>query len=340
MIDRLRGFGLRFVTLYGREPVLWDREAERPNQYLTHLIEWLSVDAGIRVCLCASGMDLGREVLAALFEHDGILFMKNWGGPDAVGRLMKGTNAYRRIRRSWDLVRECRAEYPDVRILAEFLYTGLNRRDLLSFWEASVRDDILPFVEVPVIQGTCVANVGDLRIDVAEYVRDIYAVSVLNLRLLLGMTEEEAKSSDRWYPPYGSVFPAPCQKLGKIGYAFLERNGDMRTCCGVRERIGSVDDPDLEERLRSLSEERRSATIYEQLGGHCGRCDYSRRLRICYGCRGNACSYDTATRGFRGEDPMCFGARAAKMGPRELGRFMSTPHVEKLMECFGATLVH
>ena len=331
MTLRLKTMGLKLMTLYGREPTLWDREAGTANAFLVEFIRWLSEDAEVRVCLCTAGIHLKRPVVETLFEHKGILFMKNWGGAEAVSQLMKKKDAHARMRESWALVEDCRGGYDRTHVVAEFLYTGINRADLQSFWLECLAKDIQPFVEVPVIQGACVETFRKLAIEPGQYVRDIYDLSILHLGVSTGMEPDVVRESAAWYPPYGSVFPMPCEKLC-LGYAFLERTGELRLCCGVPRVVGHLDDDDLEERLRNLSPRQ---ALYRRLEGPCGQCVYSREMGRCYGCRGNAVSYNSPTRGFLGEDPMCFGLQALRLGREELMTFMSGVHVDRLHECFS-----
>lgn len=331
MTLRLKALGLKVMTLYGREPTLWDREAETTNAFLIEFMRWLGEEAGVRVCLCTSGLHLERPVVETLFEHNGILFMKNWGGAEAVSRLISRKDAHARMLASWALVEDCRGGYEKTRVVAEFLYTGINREDLQPFWQECLEKEIRPFVEVPVIQGACVQNFEALAIEPGQYVRDIYELSITHLGILTGMPPDKARCSDAWYPPYGSVFPMPCEKLS-MGYAFLERTGELRTCCGVPHIVGRLDDDDLETKLRDRPTGR---DLHRQLEGRCGSCAYSHEMGRCYGCRGNAVSYDSPTQGFLGEDPMCFGLQALRLGREELTTFMSLTHVDRLEECFG-----
>lgn len=335
MLRKLKEFGLEFLTIYGREPTLWDKEADEPNKFLKDLISWASIDLDVRVCLAISGLSLKESVVRTLFDNRGILFMKNWGSKKSVERLMKNRNAHARIQRSWKLVKGIRKDYKKTKVLAEFLYTGINRADLLPFWEDSLKNGIFPFVEVPVIKGLCSRNYKKLNINAEQYVKDIYNLSILNLSLLYGLTEEEAKKTDIWEPPYGSVFPLPCDKLTKGKSLFLQRDGSLSICSGIPIEVGNIEDRDIETKLNDSILVRKVRVIYDNLEGLCSRCDYSTKLKVCYGCRGNGYSYETDTQGVFGEDPMCFGVMAVKMGTTKVKEFMSEKHVRKVMNYFG-----
>lgn len=335
ILRKLKGFGLEFLTIYGREPTLWDKEAKEPNAFLGNLISWASKDLGVKVCLAVSGMNLNEEVVRTLFDNRGILFMKKWGSERSIKELMKGKDAYTRSQNSWALVKRVRKDYKEVLIMAEFLYTGINREDLLSFWRDCLSSNILPFVETPVIAGHCIKSQNRLGFDLKDYVKDIYNLSILNLSLLYGLSEEEAKETDLWYPPYGSCFPVPCDRWTKGKGIFIERNGDISPCNGVSFKLGNIHDSDIKEKLLTSQLYQNIRTIDGCLEGQCGNCDYSSKLKVCYGCRGNAFTYETSTKGIFGEDPLCFLAVAKKMDEKYLRTFMHPNHIKRLMGLSG-----
>jgi len=332
---KLKKFGLEFVTLYGREPLLWDKEFDPPNALLKKLIIWLSRNLRVRVCLATSGLGLEESVVKTLFDRGGILFMKDWGSESSVTRLIKRKNAFTQISRGWDLVKRMSKRYRKAKVVAEFLYTGINRRDLAGFWKRCYQNGFLPFVEVPVMKGDCLKNYRQLKIDRQRYVRDIYELSLLNLNLRYGLSSDTARRADIWQPPYGSVFPSPCDKLTRAQGVFLERNGNLSVCCGVNEQLGNIQDQDIKRRLQHNRVLQRMRTAYEYLGGYCQNCDYSKKLRLCYGCRGNADTYQNKDRGPFAHDPMCFGKIAyglARQG--KLKSFVSRRHIDKIIQYF------
>jgi radical SAM protein with 4Fe4S-binding SPASM domain len=325
MFTTLKGMGLELATLYGREPVLWDKEAN--NKYLHELIRWLSDEQKIRVVLAASGMTLDKQTLDVLFKRDGILFMKQWGSKPAVSQLMKGTNAYERMQQSWALAKD--AAKQGAKVIAEFLYTGINRNDLQTFWKESLDSGIMPTVEVPVLTGACANNYKKLGITPEQYVQDIYALSLLNLQLQTGMTPEAARTSDIWQPPYGSLFPSVCDKLSHGKGIFLERNGDMSICSGVPIKIGNIADENIADRIRAHKILNQTRNVYQHLEGQCSSCDYKAN---CYGCRSKALSNGNLF----GEDPMCFGIAALRLGEK-LDEIMSPVHASKVRQYFGGS---
>jgi len=338
MFRQLKSLGMSFLALYGREPTLWDKEAksltDEENYFLKDLIGYLSDDLSVRVCLLSSGLELNESVLRALFENNGILFMKSWGSENSFSRLMRHKDAYGKNRSSWDLVRRVREDYDKTRVLAEFLYTGINREELLDFWRNCLENDILPFVEVPTISGACKESYESLRINLSDYVRDIYELSLLNISLQYGIDLEDTRNYEFWYPPYGSVFPLPCDKLTRGKSVFIDRKGDLTICSGVPVCVGNIDDKNIEEKLRNSQLLSRIRTAYQNLKGYCAKCVYSRKLNVCYGCRGNAFTYNTEFKGIFGEDPMCFGRVALALGDKKLGEFMSDTHIQRLKESF------
>jgi len=332
---KLKKLGMEFVTIYGREPTLWDQEADEPNKFLKSMISWLSKDLKVRVCLATSGISLKESVLEVLFDNQGILFMKDWGSKGSVEKLIKNKGAYSKIRQSWDLVKKLSKRYKKTRVVAEFLYTGINRRDLLAFWEDCFNNGFLPFVEVPVIKGSCAKNYKKLNISQKRYVRDIYELSLLNLSLIYGLSKKEVRQTDIWQPPYGSVFPSPCDKLTYARGVFLERNGNLSVCCGVDKRLGNINDQDIKRKLQDNSLLKRIRLAYENLEGFCGACDYSREFHLCYGCRGNGYTYQSSSQGVFGEDVMCFGRRAWELAAKgKLNKFMSKNHINKILNYF------
>jgi MoaA/NifB/PqqE/SkfB family radical SAM enzyme len=334
-LKKLKRLGMKFVTIYGREPTLWDQEAPQPNKFLKKLIFWLSQDLGVKVCLAASGISLEESVLKILFDNQGVLFMKDWGSESSVRKLIKNRGAYLKIRRSWDLVKNLKQRYEKARVVAEFLYTGINHKDLPAFWESCFRNGFLPFVEVPVIKGSCAENFKQLKISPQKYVEDIYALSLLNLSLRYGLSKKQAFQADIWQPPYGSVFPSPCDKLTDAKSVFLERNGNLSVCCGVDKRLGNINDRDIKRKLRNSPLLKRVRRAYENLEGSCGACDYSRKLQVCYGCRGNGYTYQGMGQGVFAQDPMCFGKLARELAQKgRLNRIMSKNHIEKIMRYF------
>ncbi|MCX5700636.1 MAG: hypothetical protein NTZ63_03765 [Candidatus Omnitrophica bacterium] len=333
---KLKKLGMEFVTIYGREPTLWDKEADEPNKFLKSMILWLSKDLKVRVCLATSGISLEESVLKVLFDNHGVLFMKDWGSEGSVEKLIKNKGAYSKIRQSWDLVKSLGKRYKKTRVVAEFLYTGINRGDLLAFWRSCFKNGFLPFVESPVIKGSCVKNYKQLNTNPESYVRDIYELSLLNLSLRYGLSKLKASQTDIWQPPYGSVFPSPCDKLTYARGLFLERNGNLSLCCGVDKRLGNINDKDIKRKLQDNSLLKRIRLAYENLEGFCGTCDYSREFHLCYGCRGNGYTYQGSSQGVFGQDPMCFGKIALELeGQGKLGSFMSKKHIQKILDYFN-----
>jgi MoaA/NifB/PqqE/SkfB family radical SAM enzyme len=332
---KLKKYGLKLVTIYGREPLLWDKESGKCNEFLKKMIVWLSRDLGVRVCLATSGICLEESVVKVLFDQNGILFMKDWGSKSSVERLIKRKGAYRLIRQGWDLVKKARKAYPKAKVIAEFLYTGINRKDLLGFWKTCYKNKFTPFVEVPVFKGSCAKNYRQLKIVPGQYTRDIYELSLLNLSLRYGLSRQEAKAADLWQPPFGSVFPSPCDKLTRGQGVFLERDGNLSVCCGVNESLGNIQDNDIKGKLQNSPLLKRIRLTYEYLEGSCAKCDYSKKLHLCYGCRGNAYTYQSKLCGPFAPDPMCFGKIAYGLAIQEkLKGFMSRRHIEKILRYF------
>jgi MoaA/NifB/PqqE/SkfB family radical SAM enzyme len=334
-LTKLKKMGMEFVTIYGREPTLWDEEAVEPNKFLKEMITWLSKDLKVRVCLATSGISLEESVLKVLLDNQGVLFMKDWGSKTSVKKLIKNKEAYLKIRQSWNLVKRLSKQYKKTRVVAEFLYTGINRGDLMAFWENCFKNGFLPFVEVPVIKGACAKNYQRLKIDPKQYVQDIYELSLLNLSLRYGLNKKQARQSDIWQPPYGSVFPSPCDKLTDARSLFLERNGKLSVCCGVNKRLGNIQDKDIKHKLQNNPLLKQIRQAYDNLEGFCGACDYSRKFRLCYGCRGNGYTYPGSRRRVFSPDPMCFGRIAQKLALRgRLKNIISRKHIEKILAYF------
>ncbi len=332
---KLKKLGMEFVTIYGREPTLWDKEAPEPNKFLKNMISWLSKDLGVRVCLATSGISLDESVLKVLFDNQGVLFMKDWGSKESVEKLIKNKSAYKKIRQSWNLVKNLSKRYKKVRVVAEFLYTGINRRDLLAFWRGCYKNGFLPFVEAPVIKGSCAKNYKQLNICPERYVRDIYELSLLNLSLIYGLSKKQVRQTDIWQPPYGSVFPSVCDKLTYAKGVFLERNGQLSVCCGVDQRLGNINDQNIKRKLQDNLLLKRIRLVYENLKGFCSDCDYSKKFHLCYGCRGNGYTYQSSSQGVFGQDPMCFGKIALELAIKgKLNKFMSKNHVQKILDYF------
>ena len=266
-LTKLKKLGMEFVTIYGREPTLWDKEALQPNKFLKSMISWLSKDLKVRVCLATSGISLEESVLKVLFDNQGVLFMKNWGSKESVEKLIKNKGAYTKIKKSWNMVKKLSKHYKKTRVIAEFLYTGINRVDLLAFWESCFKNGFLPFVEVPVIKGSCAKNYKQLKVNPQRYVTDIYELSLLNLSLRSGLSKEEAAKTNIWQPPYGSVFPSPCDKLTYGKGVFLERNGNLSVCCGVDQHLGNINDQDIKRKLQDNALLKRIRLAYKNLEG-------------------------------------------------------------------------
>ena len=333
---KLKKFGLEFVTLYGREPTLWDQESNPPNKFLKELIIWLSQELKVRVCLATSGISLHESVLRVLFNQQGVLFMKNWGAKRSVEQLIRHKGAYLKIQKSWKLVKSLSTEYKKTTVIAEFLYTGINRGDLLAFWKNCCLQGFLPFVEVPIIKGSCVKNYAQLKIDPQKYIQDIYALSLLNLSLRYGLSLAKARQSDIWQPPYGSVFPSACDKLTLGRGVFLERNGNLSVCCGVDKSLGNLQDLKIENKLRNHPLLKRVRRSYDYLEGFCKACAYSKKFHLCYGCRGNGYTYPGQGQGAFAQDPMCFGKIALSLAAQgKLEKFMSKQHIEKTLLYFN-----
>jgi len=334
-LTRLKKLGMELVTIYGREPTLWDKEAEPANKYLKKMISWLSNNLKVRVCLATSGISLEKSVLKTLFDHQGILFMKDWGSKKSVEKLIKNRSAYAKIQNSWKMVKSLSRQYEKTRVVAEFLYTGINRADLSVFWKNCLKNRFLPFVEIPVIKGLCVKNYKQLKINPEKYIEDIYKLSLLNFSLRYGLSKEEAAKTDLWQPPYGSVFPSPCDKLTYGKGVFLERNGNLTVCCGVDQQLGNLGDPDIKRKLQNNALFKQVRQSYAHLEGFCKACDYSRKLKACYGCRGNGDTYQTSSQGVFGHDPMCFGKLALDLANKgKLKKFMHQNHINKILNNF------
>jgi MoaA/NifB/PqqE/SkfB family radical SAM enzyme len=339
MLRKMKALGLKLLTIYGREPVLWDREAGPTNSFLRELISWSRQKLNVRVCLATSGIKLNEPVLRTLFDNSGILVMKDWGNEKSVTKLMGG-NYYKLIQASWNLVNKIKVDYTKTRIIAEFLYTGLNREDLLPFWKRCLKNNIIPFVETPVISGNCVKNYSFLKIKPEQFTKDIYNLSILNLSRLCNLSDQEARVSEFWQPPYGSVFPMACDKLTKGKNIFLERDGNLSICSGVSRSVGNIKDKNIKDNLRNSILLNRVRKSYRNLKGFCGKCEYSFKLEACYGCRGNGYSYKSSTQGIFGEDLMCFGRIAVTLGKPKLRKFMCENHAEKIMRYFKNNASH
>ena len=339
MLRKMKVLGLEFLTIYGREPMLWDKEAGQTNSFLRELISWSHQKLNVRVCLATSGIKLNEPVLRTLFDNNGILVMKDWGSEKPVTKLM-GMNCYKLIQASWSLVNKIKLDYAKTRIIAEFLYTGLNRNDLLPFWRRCLKNNIIPFVETPVISGNCAKNYPALKIKPEQFTKDIYNLSILNLSLLFNLSDREARVCEFWEPPYGSVFPMACDKLTKGRNVFLERDGNLSICSGVPTPLGNINNKNIENNLRNSVLLNRVRKPYRSLKGSCGKCEYSSRLHVCYGCRGNGYSYRSSTQGIFGEDLMCFGRIAVAMGKPKLRKFMCENHAEKIMRYFKRSTSH
>lgn len=334
-LTQLKKLGMEFVTIYGREPTLWDKEARPANKYLKKMISWLTDNLGVRVCLATSGISLEKSVLKTLFDHQGILFMKDWGSKESIEKLIKNRGAYTKIQKSWKMVKNLSKQYKKTRVIAEFLYTGINRADLLAFWKNCFKNRFLPFVEVPVIKGSCVKNLKQLKINPKQYVQDIYNLSLLNLSLRYGISKEEAAKACIWQPPYGSVFPSPCDKLTYGKGVFLERNGNLSICCGVDQQLGNLGDSDIKRKLQCNALLKQVRQSYTHLEGFCRICDYSRKFKVCYGCRGNGYTYQTDSQDVFGQDPMCFGKLALDLANKgKLKKFMHQNHINKILNNF------
>jgi MoaA/NifB/PqqE/SkfB family radical SAM enzyme len=334
-LAKLKKLGMEFITIYGREPTLWDQEAIEPNKFLKKIISWLSKDLKVRVCLATSGISLEKSVLKVLFDNQGVLFMKDWGSKRSVDKLIKNKDAYAKIQQSWDLVKRLSKRYKKIRVVAEFLYTGINRADLSAFWENCFKNGFLPFLEVPVIKGSCAKNYKQLKISRERYVRDIYELSLLNLSLRYELNKKKAAKTDIWQPPYGSVFPSPCDKLTSGGGIFLERNGNLSVCCGVDQHLGNINDLDIKSKLQNSALLKRIRLAYDNLEGSCGTCDYSRKFHLCYGCRGNGYTYPNSRQGVFSQDPMCFGKIAQELAQKgRLKKFMHKNHIEKILRYY------
>jgi len=239
------------------------------------------------------------------------------------------------MQKSWKMVKSLSKQYKKTRVVAEFLYTGINRSDLLMFWENCLKNEFLPFVEVPVIKGSCIKNYQQLKINPEKYVEDIYKLSLLNLSLRYGLSKKEATKTDLWQPPYGSVFPSPCDKLTSGKGVFLERNGNLSVCCGVDQQLGNISDPSIKRKLQNNALLKHVRQAYSNLKGFCQSCDYSRKLRLCYGCRGNGDTYQTGSQGVFGHDPMCFGKLALDLAAKgKLKKFMHQKHIDKIRHYF------
>ena len=157
----------------------------------------------------------------------------------------------------------------------------------------------------------------------------------MNLSLRYGLSKKQARLTSIWQPPYGSVFPAPCDKLTLARGVFLERNGNLSVCCGVDKFLGNINDLDIKRKLQDNLLLKRIRLVYDNLEGSCKNCDYSRKFHLCYGCRGNAYTYQTSNQGVFGQDPMCFGKIALKLAEKgQLKKIMSKCHLEKTLHYF------
>ena len=338
MLEKLKSMGMEFLTIYGREPTLWDRETEKetgePNYFLRKLIDTVSKDLKVRVCLGTSGMHVNAPLLRTLYDNRGILFMKNWGSADSVEKLMKAKNAFRNIRAGWDLVDRIRKEYKKATTVAEFLYTAYNRHNMSGFWKWACKNSILPQIEVPVIIGDCVENIGVLQVGTLTYIRDIYELSILNLSLKYNIPIEEARDSDIWEPPLGSKFPMACDRLTKTKSIFLERNGNMNVCSGVPMPLGNINDENIVVKIKNNDLLGKVRNAYNNLKGACRDCYYGKEMHVCYGCRGNALSYYKDRNDVLEEDPMCFGTVSVRAEKSKLEKFIAEKHLEKILTYF------
>jgi MoaA/NifB/PqqE/SkfB family radical SAM enzyme len=186
-----------------------------------------------------------------------------------------------------------------------------------------------------VLKGSCLKNYQQLKFDPKDYVKDIYELSLLNLSLCYGLSRNQARQSELWQPPYGSVFPSPCDKLTHARSLFLERDGNLSVCCGVDKRLGNIKDRDIRRKLQKNPLLKKIRLAYDNLEGFCKFCDYSVKLHLCYGCRGNAYTYKSAAGTALSQDPMCFGRLAKNLITQgRLKEVVGVKHTEKILQYF------
>ncbi len=90
----------------------------------------------------------------------------------------------------------------------------------------------------------------------------------------------------------------------------------------------------IEDKIRENTLLQKVRNAYTNLKGACSECHYSKEMQVCYGCRGNALSYNKEENDVLNEDPMCFGVTAVKFGKEKLSKFMSQKHIRKIYEYF------
>ena len=126
----------------------------------------------------------------------------------------------------------------------------------------------------------------------------------------------------------------PCDKLTKAKGLFIDRNGDLTVCSGLPINVGNIFDKDIENKLMNSKILSQVRNIYQNLEGQCGKCVYAHELNVCYGCRGNAFTYNNNKNIFL-NDPMCFGKVALNLGNKKLQKFMSNVHIQRLKESYN-----
>lgn len=336
-IEILKECGLKMVTIYGQEPLEWDKEFSNSKNAEDHLFLRRLITAvqerQILVCLATSGTELSLSFLEFLFENQVVLFMKYWGSKNSYERMIPyGAYWYERILRSLSYIDQAHNKYPEARIIAEFLYCDQTANDLHFFWQEARLRNFKPFVETPVMKNTH----NRITLTPQRYVTDLYTLSIYEQSRLLGVSIKDFKESEDWKPPYGSVFPFPCDKLTRGKGLFLYHNGDIGICCGTNIILGNLNNYADCMRLKNDNFLKKVHSLYEHLDTtECGNCFYSKNLKVCYGCRGKATGM-TADKNkyFNGIDPHCFGRVALSLPNDALQNIMSKPHIEIIKNCF------
>ena len=81
-------FSKRFIDFHEITSTQVKFEVFPNTSYSKRLIDWISSDLSVRVCLLSSGLDLDESLLRVLFDNRGILYMKNWGSEKSFNQLM------------------------------------------------------------------------------------------------------------------------------------------------------------------------------------------------------------------------------------------------------------
>lgn len=267
VIGEARELGARSVVVIGGgEPTIYPHFGD---------LVGCIVKLGMVPVIISNGLNLGRDLVHFLFEHNASVLIKLDSFDEDIQDMLAGApGAGIQIKRGLE---NLIAEYRDsargscLRAGISFVVTKLNYESIEEIWKFCRENNLYPNAEDFIPRGRGQRNAGLLHVSPEKG-------SQLKQRLL---------AFDRRNYGYDWLVHSPlaCHGCLQTFYgAYLSCDGFVRPCADIDVREFNVREMTLAEIIKTPFFEY-VRHIDEHLDGKCAACEYN---NVCVGCRGNA----------------------------------------------------